>query len=941
MKAFVNITLLFTFCISSLPTFAQLPPLQPEQDCINAIPVCQDLFYQVQSYVGSGRYPNEINPYSSCLLTGEQNDVWYTFTIQLSGNLCFSIIPNDPNDDYDWSVYNLTQANCSDIFSQASLEVSCNFHTSSLSCGGITGANGNVSGPCGDLNESCIPVLAGETYVLNVSNFTASNLGYTLDFSQSTAEIYDNTAPEIESVVEKCGKEWWVTFDESILISSVQSSDFELTDANGNVLSIVDISPAVMDTLARYTNLFSFELTQKPDSGQYNLSLIGDVLDPCGNIGQKYVPYLIDLYPFHFELTTTDSIICPNQAFSISHNSVFEVNWYDQMTNQQNPRNLSLEQSQWIWADGMNEEGCVIRDSIWLGVSTVNFPTIELKSVYCEGDSIILPSLDSSQTYQFSWDYAGVNWSAIRDTFLLANGLNSQHLQLKGQTNACPIETQTYAWDIQQLPDFQIVEQGSTCEGSPDHQLQIDSNAASYEVDWYMGEFLFGHGPQLSLENLQAGTLTFIAWVTDDQACASQQTKSVEIDPVPKQRVLEEKICGDNKLVFSAKDILNNPSDRLFWQLDNNWVETDSFHVDKQNAENLWTLAESSKGCRDSVLHLFEWLGFPETSILVDPHCEGEAISISLIGSTLNNTWTLNGESLGTQQSLDLPFLTAGPHQIGVQFQDIDGCSWAFDSTFHIHKNPFLEISVKDSLCLGEKAEFSLKSTEDVSLYWSANQMIDSVGLNQWSSLALDSNLVYEVFAIDANGCRSNPQIGEVYVFSNHSFQWEQEIVHYNPSQLELKVSADASNQALRFNWNWGDGSEENGKKASKLYAQTGNYFPILTAFHPMGCEVKAQLPEIQVRDLGIKMLPTAFTPNNDGINDEWEVNAPLGGKVFVRVFNRWGKLVFEGNGSRVRWKGDNGLGSLCQEGVYTCRLSYFLESGETHELSGSISLIR
>ena len=78
---------------------------EPEQDCINAIAVCQDTFYQPNSYEGYGE-ENEIPTGGgcpgNCMNNGELNSVWYIFTVQASGDLGFVITPNSQNDDYDW-----------------------------------------------------------------------------------------------------------------------------------------------------------------------------------------------------------------------------------------------------------------------------------------------------------------------------------------------------------------------------------------------------------------------------------------------------------------------------------------------------------------------------------------------------------------------------------------------------------------------------------------------------------------------------------------------------------------------------------------------------------------------------------------------------------------------------------------------------------------------
>ncbi len=158
--------------------------LIPEQDCMGAIVVCQPIYFQPNSYVGSGDISNEIGA-GSCLGAGELNAAWYKIMIVNDGDLAFNITPNDLNNDYDWAVFNLTNANCGDLGTNAAgLQVSCDFSGSTFPTG-VTGANGGSNSQ----DEPVIPVHSGEVYYIVVSNFSNSQSGYTLDFSPSTIEL--------------------------------------------------------------------------------------------------------------------------------------------------------------------------------------------------------------------------------------------------------------------------------------------------------------------------------------------------------------------------------------------------------------------------------------------------------------------------------------------------------------------------------------------------------------------------------------------------------------------------------------------------------------------------------------------------------------------------------------------------------------------------------
>ncbi len=53
-----------------------------------------------------------------------------------------------------------------------------------------------------------------------------------------------------------------------------------------------------------------------------------------------------------------------------------------------------------------------------------------------------------------------------------------------------------------------------------------------------------------------------------------------------------------------------------------------------------------------------------------------------------------------------------------------------------------------------------------------------------------------------------------------------------------------------------------------------------------------------------ILYIPSAFTPNGDGVNDKFGVKAQNITDFNLRIFNRWGELVFESNNISDLWDG-------------------------------------
>ncbi len=88
----------------------------------------------------------------------------------------------------------------------------------------------------------------------------------------------------------------------------------------------------------------------------------------------------------------------------------------------------------------------------------------------------------------------------------------------------------------------------------------------------------------------------------------------------------------------------------------------------------------------------------------------------------------------------------------------------------------------------------------------------------------------------------------------------------------------------------------------------------------------------------GPVVIPNAFTPNGDGINDNWDIqNINAYANCSVQIFSRWGQKVFSSVGYGTPWDGTY-KGSALPSGTYYYVIN--LEDG-SKELSGYVAVIR
>jgi len=111
-------------------------------------------------------------------------------------------------------------------------------------------------------------------------------------------------------------------------------------------------------------------------------------------------------------------------------------------------------------------------------------------------------------------------------------------------------------------------------------------------------------------------------------------------------------------------------------------------------------------------------------------------------------------------------------------------------------------------------------------------------------------------------------------------------------------------------------------------------------------CAPNSQLTEIQsftFKDCSnpnssIKMLiPTAFSPNGDGMNDTWEIFALNSNPaVIVEIYDRWGELIFYSKGYSAPWNGTY-KDKPVLEGTYAYIVSVDIDT----VLKGTILVVR
>lgn len=137
----------------------------------------------------------------------------------------------------------------------------------------------------------------------------------------------------------------------------------------------------------------------------------------------------------------------------------------------------------------------------------------------------------------------------------------------------------------------------------------------------------------------------------------------------------------------------------------------------------------------------------------------------------------------------------------------------------------------------------------------------------------------------------------------------------------------------------WQDGSSQSNITINK----SGEYWVQLTDIY--GCTKK---DSIKVTVEGCEdcrvFIPSAFTPNNDRINDIFKPISQCANIGFnfynMTIYNRWGKPIFTSSDFNKGWDGTNN-NSFSESGVYIYMINYTDKQGKHFTKKGTIVLLR
>ncbi|MHA7129433.1 T9SS type B sorting domain-containing protein [Algoriphagus namhaensis] len=466
-------------------------------------------------------------------------------------------------------------------------------------------------------------------------------------------------------------------------------------------------------------------------------------------------------------------------------------------------------------------------------------------------------------------------------------------------------------------------------------QLNVTGGKAPYEYSW-------SHGPSTSsVSNLVAGTYSVV--ITDGTGCAYQASYTIQ----PLSEIMVSATATEASCASVADGAISLAVSGGVSPYTVNWSDGQSgLAIQNLTAGTYTATITDSEGCttQQSVTLAAGTdlqVGIKDRK---DASCSTSAdgsARVAIDGNYSQVIWSdgITDETLRTNLQ---------PGAYNVKVINAEGCEVV--TSFEIQSPPGLTAKIESTLDV-DCAIGSVKGVAWVSIQggvepytvtWNeSNATNREINFNQATTL--------QVTVIDANGCSTQVE-SRVDFPSNTTaegrleFNYRKLAISSEPEvqvDEEIIFESEISEEFIAWEWAFGDGTLSAERDPIHIFNQAGTYEVTLTGYDIYGCS-SIETNTVQVNNpQEMMVVPNAFTPNGDGLNDTFMPKVKGMQSFSLDLFNTWGERIFSTTAPEDKgWDGTH-QGQLAPAGNYLYQITYTTRDGDVFHQTGGVTLIR
>ncbi|TAH30655.1 MAG: hypothetical protein EAZ06_02530 [Cytophagales bacterium] len=442
---------------------------------------------------------------------------------------------------------------------------------------------------------------------------------------------------------------------------------------------------------------------------------------------------------------------------------------------------------------------------------------------------------------------------------------------------------------------------------------------------------------------LGVGNYTVVYNYTDGNGCSNQISKTVAVQLKPTVNIvgLNTSYCvSDGAVALSA-----TPVGGTFTINGTNATQFNPTTLGAGTYNVKYTYIDpSDAGCFNDVTAIVQVFPLPqiEWQGIIAAYCVSQLTPVNPIVKITYANGTIDNQA---QTSFIPAAVGASSQTLSITATDpITGCQRTSTFSYVINALPVLSfVNVPDEYC-SQANPLTLQATPT-----GGQMLIQGVPTTIFNPtlFAVNQNVNIQYTFTAANGC-TNTINKTIKIVENPGFQSIINTLEVCPESATIGYRLEAmtflEEQALINAGNtpiyvWSNGTS--GRFVSiRNESDAGSYTVLIK--EQSGCPVKKITFNVTV-DCEPKLhLPTAFSPNGDNLNDTWDIYGGDLYKLEIKVYSRWGEVVFIAYGQDEKWDGKR-YGLNLPDGTYAWKAQYqnALKPGVWIYKQGSVTIVR
>ncbi len=290
-------------------------------------------------------------------------------------------------------------------------------------------------------------------------------------------------------------------------------------------------------------------------------------------------------------------------------------------------------------------------------------------------------------------------------------------------------------------------------------------------------------------------------------------------------------------------------------------------------------------------------------------------------------------------------FMSSGAYNVTLSLIDTNYCNYPLDTTelVNVAQNVKAQFITPAIGCAPDSAMFNNTTIGGETYYWTFgdDSGIDSTDISPVHFYPNPGTYTITLIAVNPNTCNIRDTTSEtitLYTKPAADFTY-----HPLPSQINTPtVFAPTSSPAVRYLWEFGDGSSEVKTEPDTVvhqYIRTDTFQVCLLVTNAEGCTDTVCHPVAALIN-PLLDVPNAFTPGRFGTNAIVKVVGFGIVHMTWRIYNRWGQVVFQSDDPNIGWDGYY-RGQMQPMDVYAYTLEADFSDGTHATKKGDITLIR